>query len=671
MRRLLPVAALGLLAAAAGIAQNAVAVFAPDISATLGIGAGSVVALVALQSLGLAAAALPVSAATRTMIGLALLSVAGGAATAAAAAATGLVTGAWGLAAAMLAAGAAAAVARTAHPPLLVGACDAAARVRTIAGYRALATCGALAAPALVALLVARTDLSWRGVLLAVAAGALAALVAAAGVLAAAGLRAERESQPVTRPGALEVVRGLLRVRTIARSLPAFAIAGAFAAPLPVELSFFLEDRWHLGRDGRGAVYAVAAVVSVAALALLAAHGERLLAHGPATLVEATWRLLASTALVLLAAVTVPLFGAAVALLCAAFAGVALVEAALLAVLMTVAAPGARPQAAALAAIALAGAGALGGALLLGGMEGTLGAGGAIATLAVPAVAAALALRSARGFADGDLAAMVEALDDEARVRAAHAARRTLPVLSCRGLVVAFGHRRALDGVDLAVQRGEFVAVLGTNGAGKSTLLRALSGLAAPRGGTVRLDGFDVTLLTPERRAALGVAHVAGEASLFDPLTVRESLALAAYAAGLRGGRSRQAVSGVLDALPALAARAGGRVSTLSGGERQLLALAQATLRCPRVLLVDELSHGLAPGSTGDALSVVRELHGEGATVVLVEQSSELALGVADRALFLERGRVRFDGRPDALRARHDLLRPVLLDRVGAGEAWR
>src|SRR5439155_22029123 len=132
-----------------------------------------------------------------------------------------------------------------------------------------------------------------------------------------------------------------------------------------------------------------------------------------------------------------------------------------------------------------------------------------------------------------------------------------------------------------------------------------------------------------------------------------------AYAAGLRGGRSRQAVSGVLDALPALAARAGGRVSTLSGGERQLLALAQATLRRPRVLLEDELSHGLAPGSTGDALSVVRELHGEGATVVLVEQSSELALGVADRALFLERGRVRFDGRPDALRAPPDPLRPV------------
>jgi len=121
MTRLLPVAALGLLAAAAGIAQNAVAVFAPDIGATLGIGAGSVVALVALQSLGLAAAALPVSAAARTMIGLALLGVAGGAATAAAAAATGLVTGAWGLAAAMLAAGAAAAVARTRSEERRVG----------------------------------------------------------------------------------------------------------------------------------------------------------------------------------------------------------------------------------------------------------------------------------------------------------------------------------------------------------------------------------------------------------------------------------------------------------------------------------------------------------------------------------------------------------------------
>jgi ABC-type branched-subunit amino acid transport system ATPase component len=195
--------------------------------------------------------------------------------------------------------------------------------------------------------------------------------------------------------------------------------------------------------------------------------------------------------------------------------------------------------------------------------------------------------------------------------------------------------------------------------------------LAAPVEGTVRLDGYDVTLLSAERRAALGVAHIAGEASLFDPLTVRESLALAAHAAGLRGAGAREAVARALAALPALAARAGGRVSTLSGGERQLLAVAQATLRRPRVLLVDELSHGLAPGSTGDALAVVRELHGDGATVVLVEQSAELALAVAERALFLERGRVRFDGRPEALRARGDLLRPVLLERVGAGEDWR
>jgi ABC-type branched-subunit amino acid transport system ATPase component len=369
--------------------------------------------------------------------------------------------------------------------------------------------------------------------------------------------------------------------------------------------------------------------------------------------------------------VAVPLFGAAVALLGAAFACVALVEIALLALLMTIIPAPARPQAAALGAVVLAAAGALGGAVLLGGLEGTLGSAGAISTLAAPAAIAALALRSARACADGDRAAMTEAAEDEERVRAAHAAQRTLPVLSCRSLVVAFGHRRALDGIDLAVHRGEFVAVLGTNGAGKSTLLRALSGLAAPAEGTVRLDGFDVTLLSPERRAELGVAHVAGEASVFDPLTVRESLALAAHASGLRAASARDAVARALGALPALAERSGGRVSTLSGGERQLLAVAQATLRRPRVLLVDELSHGLAPGSTGDALAVVRELHGDGATVVLVEQSAELALAIAGRALFLERGRVRFDGRPEALRARSDLLRPVLLDRAGAGEGWR
>jgi branched-chain amino acid transport system ATP-binding protein len=171
----------------------------------------------------------------------------------------------------------------------------------------------------------------------------------------------------------------------------------------------------------------------------------------------------------------------------------------------------------------------------------------------------------------------------------------------------------------------------------------------------------NVTLLDAQRRVGLGVAHVAGEGSVFDPLTVRESLALAAHAAGMRGARARTAAERALEWFPVLAARAGGRVATLSGAERQMLALGQALVRSPRLLLVDELSRGLVPAAVEQALEAVRALHAAGTTMVIVEQSADLALSLAPRALFLERGRVCFDGPSAVLRTRDDLLRPVFL----------
>jgi hypothetical protein len=277
VRRLLAPTGLGLLAAAGALGQYVVAVLAPDLGAALGIGASAVVAVVALQWVGVAVFALPVSGVARTGRMLTGLAVAGGAITAGAVAAAAVIGDAWQLAAAMIAASVGGALARVSHPALLAAAGDAGERVRTFAGYRAVAAGGALAAPGAVWLLVGHADLNWRGALLATAAIAAGAAGLGATLLAlgAAGRTAQTDRAPAggVRPAAMDIARGLLRVPTVARALPAFAIAGAFAAPLPAELSFFLEDRWHLGRDGRGAVYAASAAVTIVALALLAATG--------------------------------------------------------------------------------------------------------------------------------------------------------------------------------------------------------------------------------------------------------------------------------------------------------------------------------------------------------------------------------------------------------------
>jgi branched-chain amino acid transport system ATP-binding protein len=451
---------------------------------------------------------------------------------------------------------------------------------------------------------------------------------------------------------------------TVRRLLVGQAALGALAVPLLLFAGYMLEDRWGLGTSARGAVFAALAIAAAAVLVLLAREGERLLERGPEMVLRCAAAAAAIAAAALPAAALAPLFGLSVALLGAAFGALAVAWAAIVAVELTIVADGARQHAAVLGALAALGVGGIAGLLVSGDLVDDLGTTAALAVLCLPAAIAALALRAAADTAGDDLRATAAASAEERAVGQARGAGAREPLLACRGIVVSYGHRRALDGVDLEVREGELVALLGTNGAGKSTLLRVISGLTPPVAGTVRLEGRDITLADTERRFGLGIGHVAGGDSLFGSLRVAESLRLAAHMAGLRDAVQREAVGGVLQRFPQLADRTATRAAALSGGERQMLALAQMLLRPPRLLLIDELSLGLAPGVVDELLGVVREIHAAGTTVLLVEQSADLALGLATRAVFLERGRVRFDGDPQTLRRRDDLLRAVFLARA-------
>ncbi len=209
---------------------------------------------------------------------------------------------------------------------------------------------------------------------------------------------------------------------------------------------------------------------------------------------------------------------------------------------------------------------------------------------------------------------------------------------------------------DLRVDDGEVVALVGPNGAGKTTTLLAISGFLAPLSGTIRVLGTPVRPRRPHLTARLGVAHVPEDRSLFFGLTVRENLQLATR-------RARREITDVLDFFPELAGLLDRPAGLLSGGEQQMLALGRALVSAPRLLMVDELSLGLAPLITKRLVAVLRHVaDNTGIGMLLVEQHVRLALDVADRALVISRGRVTYDGLASELADRPELLETSYLD---------
>lgn len=233
------------------------------------------------------------------------------------------------------------------------------------------------------------------------------------------------------------------------------------------------------------------------------------------------------------------------------------------------------------------------------------------------------------------------------------------PLLEVRGLQVGYGRAAVLDQIDFSVQVGETVALLGTNGAGKSTLLRAISGILAPKAGSICLAGQELTGRRPHEIVRLGVIQVPGGRATFPGLTVEENLHIGGRTVAKPERSSR--VAQVLELFPVLAERRSQLAGTMSGGQQQQLALGRALMARPRLLMIDELSLGLAPVIVAQLLDVVRRLTDDGVGVVIVEQQVDLALAVSDRAYFLERGLVRFEGPAGELRGRTDLLRAVFL----------
>jgi ABC-type branched-subunit amino acid transport system ATPase component len=239
------------------------------------------------------------------------------------------------------------------------------------------------------------------------------------------------------------------------------------------------------------------------------------------------------------------------------------------------------------------------------------------------------------------------------------------PLLEVEGVDFSYGSLQVLFDVSVAVQPGEALALLGTNGAGKSTLLRVICGLEKPAAGSVRFDGEDITGTPANRLPATGLVLVPGGKAVFGDLTVDENLEVQALPLRNRAGWFREKRDEVLEVFPRLGERLSQPAANLSGGEQQQLALAKALLLEPKLLCIDELSLGLAPIVVQELLAVVRRLHATGIGLVLVEQSLNIAASLCPRAVFMEKGSIRFEGRTAELLERDDIARAVFL---GAGE---
>jgi ABC-type branched-subunit amino acid transport system ATPase component/predicted MFS family arabinose efflux permease len=276
-----------------------------------------------------------------------------------------------------------------------------------------------------------------------------------------------------------------------------------------------------------------------------------------------------------------------------------------------------------------------------------------------------LVIRGSR-FMKRDISLVVEELlDEQSEQRRIEADPENVPVLQVHNVDTSYGPVQILFDINLEVKRGEVLALLGTNGAGKSTLLRTISGLVLPDRGVVRMNGRTITLTDPEIRVAMGMIQVPGGEGIFPGQTVGDHLEIWSWLIEDKS-RRKERIDAVLTTFPALAQRLRARAGSLSGGQQQMLALSKAVMLEPELLLIDELSLGLAPLVVQDLLEVVQGLRSTGVTMVIVEQSVNVALAIADRAVFMERGRIRFEGPANELLERDDLLRAVFLSGEGA-----
>jgi len=558
--------------------------------------------------------------------------------------------------------------------PLLSDSYPPEGRNRIFGAYLSLASLGAVIGPALIGFLAGVLDLSFRIVFPITGALTLVAAVFALRLRDPGYGRYDteeirREVSPDATPQTSEAVelrfaeafQRLISIGTLYRILIGLAVVGVGISGGAVFITLFVERQFGLDPFGRGVMLGVFGASSALGYALGGKFGERLYRRSPERVLEMLGLLLAAYGVMVPISVFQPniyLFSLAHAV---ATAAVAAVIPSTFTLVSAIVPPRLRSYSFAVQGIYIGFFGGLVGSLLIGSLADRIGYKIALSLVVVPSVIGGWIMARAGSTFSRDLNLLTDEIVEDERVQALRSSGADLPLLEVKGCDFFYGSVQVLFGVDFTVEEGSIVALLGTNGAGKSTLLRMISGLGIPRRGTVRFSGQNVTFVGVERRVRLGIAHIPSGRPIFPSLSVIENLRTAGYSFGKDLASINSGIEEAFELFPVLAERSSQRAGLLSGGEQQMLSLSRAVILKPKLLCIDELSLGLAPVVVTQLLDAVRALHEKGTTVVLVEQSVNLALSVADRAHFMEKGQIKFSGPAAELLGRDDLLRSVFL----------
>lgn len=480
-------------------------------------------------------------------------------------------------------------------------------------------------------------------------------------ILKASGMdvAAQQESSPKVLLGS--AVNRLLKIRSLYYQLVAVAILGFAGTGIPLFGSFYLHRVWHLDTGQRGHVYLLVGLSTFLGIPIAGFVGDRMFRRAPQSVL-------------VLAGISITLFGGfyAIALYMPqlwmvelgwflANASVAPLAIAIFQTLAATAPPEMRSICFGLFGVYSLVFGGFAGAVVLGAISDAAGVTTALTLIGPVCAAGGVLLFVGSRFVRRDITLVIEDVLERYAEGKRRSSGRAIPALQIRNLDFSYGSQQVLFDIELEVAEGEIAALLGTNGAGKSTLLRAVAGLDHPSRGVIRVFGANCTFLEAEQLLDHGVALLVGGKMTFPGLTVRENLRIGEHSFRRDSARARSALDEAISSFPELEPRLEQQAGTLSGGEQQMLALARVMLTRPRLLLIDELTLGLAPKTVDRLMAMVRRVNSDGTTVILVEQSVNRAMSLAEHAFFIERGQIRFDGPTRELLERDDLLRPVFL----------
>ncbi|MDP7507001.1 MAG: MFS transporter [Acidimicrobiales bacterium] len=458
----------------------------------------------------------------------------------------------------------------------------------------------------------------------------------------------------------------LMQIRTVKTVVVGFSALGFGLFTVPVLESLYLEERWNLDPLDRGVTVTVGGIFAVFGLLYVGPKFDRLWREDPTRSLRMVGICIGLGTLfkpIQYAVPNVPLFITfgvpQTVLFIAAFAMVG-------PLMQSIVPYRLRGSGTALITLYIFFIGAAGGGLISLLFTDAWGPRTTALVLSVPTsiLGGWILYRGARHVRHDLSLNVQELLDEQDEEKRRHESGK-IPALQVNNLDFCYGPVQVLFDVGFEVSRGETLALLGTNGAGKSTLLRVISGLGTPRRGVVRLGGRTITYTSPQLRTTLGIHQLPGGKGVFPGMTVHQNLTMGAYIHRRDRDDVASRIDRVLELFPDLAQRQNQLASSMSGGQQQMLALAKVLLHDPEILLVDELSLGLAPTIVQDLLVVVEQLQEQGQTIIIVEQSLNVALSVADRAIFLEKGQIRFEGSAQDLLERDDLARAVFLGKEG------